>query len=287
MAGQASRVDAAAEKNPVVTPGMNVNLIGLAAVCLSVAAFKVAFEVAKSASHGKRVLGLLVFAALGSPALLYAVYYLHVLPERPWFYELRSWPGSEFFVVPLGVSSACLAAMLPRKLLSLILLSLVALGVIPYLKPVLVPLPRNGIKDQWRDEACLQSTPSTCGPASIASILRFHGMPASEREIARAAHTYAGGTEAWYLARYVRSRGLAASFDFRPGLPEDLRLPALIGVRLGGFGHFMPVLSRDKDMLVVADPLHGLETIHLKELEKRCRLTGFHLSVPLAAPPRK
>ena len=159
------------------------------------------------------------------------------------------------------------------------LLASVAVLSVPYVKPLLVPLPDSMIHDQWEGDACMQSTPSTCGPASIATILRSLGLPASERAIAREAHTYAGGTEAWYLARYVRSQGLNARFDFSKGLPENLELPAMIGVRLGGFGHFMPVLARDGDMLTLADPLHGKETISLRDLQKRCQLTGFHLVI--------
>lgn len=161
----------------------------------------------------------------------------------------------------------------------MVLLFLIATASVPYVKPLLVPLPAEAIHDQWNGGACLQSTPSTCGPASIATILHSLGFPASEREVARSAFTYAGGTEAWYLARHVRSQGLNVRFDFRPGMPEDVRLPAMIGVRLGGFGHFIPVLSRKGDFIIIADPLHGMETISFKDFRKRCQPSGFHLSI--------
>jgi hypothetical protein len=52
-----------------------------------------------------------------------------------------------------------------------------------------------------------------------------------------------------------------------------------VGVRLGGFGHFIPLLERNGDLLTIADPLHGMESISIAELEKRCKPTGFHLSI--------
>jgi hypothetical protein len=258
---------------------MNSNLTGWAAVCLGVIAFKFAFTRVKPLAPKWRVGWFLLLGICGLPAALFAVYYLHVLPERAWFYELRSWRGSEFLAIPLGASAGCLATLFPRKLLGLILIFSITTAAVPYVKPLLVPLPSGALHDEWKDGACLQSTPSTCGPASIATILKHQGLDASERGIARQAFTYAGGTEAWYLARHVRTLGLDARFDFRPGLPADLKLPALVGVRLGGYGHFIPILSRKGDLLTIADPLRGMESVTLAELEKRSPLTGFHLSI--------
>ena len=258
---------------------MNVNFIGWAAVCAGVIAFRFAFIRVHPLESGWRVAWFLVLGLCSVPALLFTVHYLHVLPERAWFYELRSWRGSEFLAVPLGAAAGCLATLFPRKLLGLFLIFSITTTVIPYTKTVFAPLPSGAFHDDWKDRACLQSTPSTCGPASIATILKSLGIETSEREIARHAYTYAGGTEAWYLARHVRSLGLNARFDFRPGLPDDKELPALVGVRLGGYGHFIPIISREGDILTIADPLRGMETVTLKELEKRCSLTGFHLSI--------
>lgn len=258
---------------------MNANYIGWLAVCMSVIAFQLAYKLVKPLAPKWRFCWFVILGICGFPAILYAVYYLHVLPEWAWFYELRSWRGSEFPVISLGASAACLATLLPRRLVSLLLFFSITTAAVPYIKPLLVPLPSGEIHDTWDGGACLQSTPSTCGPASIATILRSLGLPASERAVALNSFTYAGGTEAWYLARHVRSQGLDARFDFRSGMPENLKLPALVGVRLGGFGHFIPVLSRTGNLITIADPLHGMETLTLKELEKRCQPTGFHLSV--------
>jgi len=258
---------------------MNVNLIGWAAVCASIIAFQLAFNFTKLRATKWRACWFVIFCICGIPAFLFTVYYSHILPEWAWFYELRSWHGSEFFATPLGAAAGILATLLPRKATGMVLLLTITTVSIPHIKPLLAPLPPGQIVDEWDGDACLQSTPSSCGPASIATILRQLGRPSSERTIAGKSFTYQGGTEAWYLARHVRSLGLDARFDFRTGLPEEIKLPALVGVRLAGFGHFIAVLSRKGDLLTVADPLHGKETISLTELEKRCRLTGFHLSI--------
>ena len=134
-----------------------------------------------------------------------------------------------FFAIPLGASAGCLAAMLPRRVVPVILLlSIACSGGSICQTACWFPCPAAAIHDQWDGGACLQSTPSTCGPASIATILRSLGFPASEREVARNAFTYAGGTEAWYLARYVRSQGLNVTLRLsHRHCREDLKLPAL------------------------------------------------------------
>jgi Peptidase C39 family len=258
---------------------MNANWIGLLAVALSLCAFKITYHCAGQSTVGRKTKLFLLAALASIPSVLFTIHYLHLLPETEWFYQFRSLRGSELSVIPMGIAAGILATMIPRKWITTLMILLTTAGSIPYIKPLLVRLPSDFIHDQWSGNACLQSTPSTCGPASIATILKHLGLAASEREIARYAHTYAGGTEAWYLARYVRSRGLSATFDFRPGLPSDLKLPALVGVRLGGFGHFIPLLARDGDQLTIADPLHGMERISIADLEKRCQPTGFHLSI--------
>ena len=257
----------------------HINFIGWFAVIISVIAFKVAYELVKPLAVKQRFLGFLLLAVPGLPAVLYAVYYLHVLPEWAWFYELRSWRGSEFLAVPMGAAAGCLAAILPRMTVALVLLASIGIAAVPYLKPVFFRIPEGSIGNHWKEDACMQSTPSTCGPASLTTIFRNQGAPTTEREVAVSAFTCSSGTEAWYLARYARSHGLTARFDFRPGLPEDLKLPAMIGVRLGDYGHFVPVLSRKGSRITIADPLAGLETIELEVMSRRYQFTGFHLSV--------
>jgi hypothetical protein len=209
------------------------------------------------------------------PSLWFAAYYAHVLPEYEWFYELRSWPGTEFLVVFLGCAAGASASLLPRFALAGLLAFLLGCAAVPYVKPVVGPLPDDAFQDQSDGDVCLQSTPSTCGPASVTTILRHFGVSTTERETARAAFTYAGGTEAWYLARYVRTRGLSPRFAFRKTFSPSAGLPAVVGVRVGGLGHFIAVLDVTNDQITFADPLSGKEQLAFSPVPPAIRLHGL------------
>ena len=256
-----------------------MNLLGATAVVCSVLAFALTYKHLRLRSLRVRLAFLFGFALLAIPSVLFAVYYLHVLPERAWFYTLRSWSGTEFLVVFLGCAAAAVASLLPRLLLGVPLFALLALGVVPYLKPLIGPLPDSVFHELWRGDICLQSTPSTCGPASVTTILRRLGAQTSEQAAARAAFSYAGGTEAWYLARYVRTKGFVPRFDFRRTFSPSVGLPAVVGVRLGGVGHFIAVLDISDDQVTFADPLSGQEHMPLSQFQRRYEFTGFHMVI--------
>lgn len=182
-------------------------------------------------------------------------------------------------MVFVGVVGGFFATLLPRLLLALPLLGVMTISVAPILKPLIGPLAESEMKDKWDGEVCLQSTGSTCGAASTATILKLLGVEATESEIAKEAHSYSGGTEAWYLARAARSRGCDVEFDFGSGFSPEGGMPAVVGVRLGSIGHFIPVLGREGERFVIGDPLQGREVLTLEELEKRYDFTGFHMRV--------
>jgi hypothetical protein len=256
-----------------------MNLLGATAVFCSVVAFGLTYKQLRLRSLKVRLTFLVGFALLATPSALFAVYYLHVLPERAWFYTLRSWSGTEFLVVFLGCATAAVATLLPRRLLGVSLFALLALGAIPYLKPLIGPLPDSVFHELWQDGICLQSTPSTCGPASVTTILRRLGAQTSEQATARASFSYAGGTEAWYLARYVRTKGFVPRFYFRRTFAPSVGLPAVVGVRLGNAGHFIAVLDISGDQVTFADPLSGQEKIPLSQFQHRYEFTGFHMVI--------
>lgn len=135
----------------------------------------------------------------------------------------------------------------------------------------------------------MQSTLSTCGPASTATILNSLGAKTSERELATECHTYQGGTESWYLARAIRRRGFEAAFRIEPENPPSLPSPAIAGVVLrGGAGHFIAVLSQTPDRAVIADPMKGKLVLDRASLLRLYHFTGFFLVVGregLVKPP--
>ena len=261
-----------------------MNYTGVAALILGAVVFiLVQARLRKQPAPG-RCCWLLVLASLSIPSIWFATYYLHLQPESLWLYRLRALRGSEFLVVFLGAAGGALASLLPRLLIGLPLFGYLLIGAIPYVKPLLNPLADSELKERWQDDVCLQSTGSTCGPACVATLLRqILGLRTTEREVARACFTTSGGTEAWYLARFVRSapspHGMYADFTtFDPASPE-FGNPAVIGVRIGGAGHFIALLEKEGDQITFADPMHGKEQLPLTEFLKRYHFTGFQMLV--------
>jgi hypothetical protein len=256
-----------------------VNLLGLVGTALAVVACFAAWTYGRRLNVAMRVLLLGVFGILSVPSILFAGYYLHVLPETEWFYELRAARGSEFLAVFAGAAGGFFASLLPRLLLALPLAGVIGLTLLPYAKPMISPLDPSIVQDRWKDGACLQSTTSTCGPASLCTILRHLDVEGTEAEVARAAHSYSGGTEAWYLARVAREKGLSAEFDFTNGDIDSAELPAIAGVRIGGYGHFIVLLGVEGEVVTFVDPLEGKRSVPVGEFRKRYLLTPFRLVV--------
>lgn len=258
---------------------MNPNWLGVTSAVMALAAFFLAYFAAKDAPAKKRIVftGCAIIAAI--PGASFAAYYGHILPESSWYYEFRSITGTELLIVLLGVAGGMVATLLPRALLVLPLLCVAAFSIAPIIKPFIGPIPAGTMQDKWDGEICLQSTPSSCGAASTATILKQLGVDATESEIAAEAHSYAGGTEAWHLARAARSRGLVVDFSFTRGFTPEDGLPAVVGVRLGAIGHFIPVLSQEDDLFFIGDPLKGREILSRKQLHERYEFTGFHMRI--------
>jgi predicted double-glycine peptidase len=68
-------------------------------------------------------------------------------------------------------------------------------------------------------------------------------------------------------------------FDFRRTFTPEVGFPALVGVRLIGFGHFIAVLDIRDDQVTFADPLYGSDSLPLAQFLSRYQFTGFHMVV--------
>lgn len=266
---------------------MYPNWFGLICAVLALVVFVVAHRRALAMPTRTRWRGFALTAALALPAGYNALYYLHWFPETAWFYEVRSWRGIEALVIPVGAAGGFWAALLHRRMLVLPLLATVGVAWGPFLKPIFGPIKVDSLHDTWTHDVCIQSTLSSCGPASTATVLKAWSVAAKETEIVRAAHTYMGGTEAWYLGRYIRSRGLRARFVMSGrGLPDAVRLPAIVGVTVGGRGHFIALIARTGDVHDVGDPMIGPEKLTRAALEHRYGFTGFVLEVSRGEPTK-
>ena len=258
---------------------MHPNWLGVLSAILTLVAFFLTYRAAIKRSPKSRCLFLIPALLLAIPGSSFAVHYAHVLPEAAWYYQFRSLPGTELLLLPLGIAGGLVASLLPRILLILPLLGVAAFSLVPHIKPFIGPISVDTWEDRWDGDICLQSTPSTCGAASTATILNYLGQRVKESDLAAEAHSYSGGTEAWYLARAVRSRGLQVEFDLDAGFTPEYGLPAVVGVRLGSVGHFIPILAQEGDNFLVGDPLRGSELLPIEELERRYQFTGFHMRI--------
>lgn len=263
---------------------MSPNWLGTICAGGALAAFYLSYRFGMSVARKMRLLLALVALIIAVPGASFAAYYIHALPEPSWYYEFRSWRGTECLLVMLGVAGGLIASLLPRLLLILPLFGTAAFALAPVLKPFVRPIPQESLLDKWDGEICLQSTPSTCGAASAASVMKYYGVRVSERELARDAHSYTGGTEAWYLARAVRARGCEARFRCSSGFDPDIPFPAVAGVRLDSDGHFIAILSREGDRFYIGDPLTGREDLSRSELLGRYVFTGFYMTVAKGEP---
>lgn len=220
------------------------------------------------------------------PGLLFAAYYTKLMGEPIWLYQFRSMPHSEIAAGASGLLFGGLQGLVlrhpqVRQRLGKLLVPVVGLftAALPFVKPLVGPLRDSIFAETWRDGVCLQSTPSTCGPASAATVLRHFGIAATERELARECFSIRTGTENWYLARALRRRGLDVRFAVSN--PTNMRWdpPAIVGVTADGYGHFIPLLSITNGLVEVGDPLVGRERLKTEDLLAGRRLTGFQMTV--------
>jgi len=233
-----------------------------------------------------RVFLLLIAVALAFPALVYSLYYLHLFDDGPWLLRLRWAPLAEYYAGGLGLLAGMAAGWLPEARLSRLLkhsslLPLMLLWLaVPYFKPLLMPITWFPMKDEWHDGVCMQSTGSTCGPASAATLLRTYGIQATEKELAKLSWTSMSSTENWYLGRTLRRYGQVSYVLTRPN-PDRFPCPSLAGTVLngpGGPGHFIAILEERGDKYVIGDPMTGRQTISSFD-HRPYQFTGFFIVI--------
>ncbi|MFY9676716.1 MAG: cysteine peptidase family C39 domain-containing protein [Terriglobales bacterium] len=226
---------------------------------------------------------LILTAALAMPGVLFVLYYTHLFDRTRWFYEFRTLPHVELLGSGLAVLGGVIQGRLrpqtfAEKLATPIIT--VALLFVPFLKSALDPVDYDRLRDTCNGEVCLQSTQSTCGPTSAATLLGMLGQRASEKELAHECFTYRGGTEIWYIARALRKRQLKTEFVIQQPSHISPPAPAIAGVILrGGAGHFVAIMSATPDEITVGDPLKGKLVIPRRDLTNSYHFTGFFLVI--------
>jgi len=123
----------------------------------------------------------------------------------------------------------------------------------------------------------MQTTHSTCGPASLATILAYSGIPTSERDVASGSYTSAGSTEIWYIMRYARHHGMQARLRVEKDL-ASIPAPAILGTVSGKFGHFITLLEKVDGGFIIGDSMYGRKEFSQNEFKKRYGFNGFAVS---------
>lgn len=204
----------------------------------------------------------------------------------PPLFDWRAQPISEALAGGVGYLAGVLQIHAPRipelkrllgKAVIPILFGALVLG--PYLKPMLQPPPWDEFDTIWLEGVCKQSTAYSCGPCSVATLLKLKGLSADEKALARDVHCSRRGSEPWHLARALRSRGFDVSFLTADAQTEPLPYPAIAGVALNGIDHVIPILGKRADRYVIGDPVFGREILTREQLLKRYRFSGLFIWV--------
>jgi hypothetical protein len=152
--------------------------------------------------------------------LVLALVVAHVLwvSDRPWV--ARVLPVSSVIVLgnalpPLvaflaGLSWRLIPGNVARR--GMLLAALVGVCAFRSFGPVFVsPVPSTN--DRWRRGVCLQTSPATCSAAAAATLLRAHGIDATESEMARLCLTRERGTAAHGLYRGLKLKTAGTPWD--------------------------------------------------------------------------
>jgi hypothetical protein len=91
-----------------------MNIVGLGAVIFAIVAYEICFRKFLNASFRIRFIAFLVFGVLAIPGFIFSIYYLHIIPETVYLYELRSLVGSELLIVFIGAFGGLCATFIPR-----------------------------------------------------------------------------------------------------------------------------------------------------------------------------
>lgn len=122
---------------------------------------------------------------------------------------------------------------------------------------------------------CLQSNGYNCGPAAAVTILRGRGIPATESELAVAAHTTCfTGTPMDLLCVAVRELyGVQGRIFLQPSLEEmEDKAPFIAVVKHAPMvDHYVVVLDITDSGVLVGDPLKGMYSLPHASFEERWR----------------
>ncbi|WP_159567192.1 cysteine peptidase family C39 domain-containing protein [Budvicia diplopodorum] len=260
----------------------------------------------KSRSGKRRYIAITFMMALISLSIP-AAYLSDAIGEHPGYAQFRVLAYSELLVclsapfvgvVGVGIASVLLKASgkrwLKRGIYLFCLFTVLGYTSLPFVKQLAKPRPfypnAATIGNRWIDGIALQTTPSTCGPASLATILARYGSGETEANIAEQAYSSSRGTENWYLARYAAKLGYRYHFLTELNLAK-VPTPSIIGVNVKRInragkpsraGHFITLLDSHDGYYLIADSLSGLHRLTAEQFDRKYYYRGFVLHISKA-----
>ncbi|MCW8131654.1 MAG: hypothetical protein KIS92_15010 [Planctomycetota bacterium] len=204
---------------------MDLLLAGSLLAVLSAAAFALALRMYRAPGRMRVLLGA---------AVSFALICLYSLGDKepPWLQRLLPWSGllvlGAWFTLPAAFLAGLAWRRVPgrawRKALSCAALLVSAAYVAAM--PLLGSAPR--VANCWKEGVCLQTADSSCSAACAATILRDHGISASEAEMAELCLTRERGTTFFGLYRGLKLKTAGTPWDVETftARVEDARDPA-------------------------------------------------------------
>ncbi|MGC8120600.1 C39 family peptidase [Marinobacter sp. VGCF2001] len=195
--------------------------------------------------------------------------------QRP---GLRAWLAISTLPVPGGRTAGaliwrCLAGMVVTFLSAPLLAGTV---IIPGPAGD-VPVSVTSFQNQRFSAVLQQQYDFSCGSAALASLLSFHyGRDINEQEVFEGMWTLADqdkirqqGFSMLDMKRYLESEGYQADGFRMPlsGLRDQVRVPVIALVTLGGYRHFVVIKGISDQEVLVGDPARGLKAYSWAEFQ--------------------
>ena len=138
---------------------------------------------------------------------------------------------------------------------------------------------------RYEDGICRQSTDYTCVAASLVTLLRTYGIPATETEMARLSYTEVNNGATDSRGVYALQRKLASlpiEVRYERGMTYDRLLelgrPCVAPIKWGYFtSHMVPVLEVNEQTVKLGDPLTGPRELSRAEFESEWLRRAMYL----------
>lgn len=225
---------------------------------------------------------LTIFLVLISlPAIFIDSYYFHVFDNSVLYIQFRSINNFEILNCLIWFSIWYLAwvTIKENKILRYLIyiIFIWILLIIPYVKPIIMPIETS--KNDWLNNVCIQSTPSTCWPCALATIFKYYWINSSEWEIAKNTFSSKTSTEIWYLIRYINNNWLKAKIIQESNI-NKIPYPSILWTTLNTWEwHFITLLWKKNQKIIIWDSLIWRRELSLDEFNAEYKLSSYSIFV--------